>query len=166
MVQTEKLKQLSTNQLLDVVRNYKQYGYTDELRETAISLLEEQGYGRDRLKLTGHMENVNHRKAKELYDSFMSNMQWALILYIAGFILLTINNTITAVSGIICIISMYLFFIRAIMCEDDFDKQVDPSRPSQSPMQFVILFFGGFIFIILFFYYRSKMKEKLATLTR
>ena len=39
----ERLKKLDTDKLIDVVKNYRQYGYEENLRNSAISLLEERG---------------------------------------------------------------------------------------------------------------------------
>ena len=37
------LKTLDNSKLIDVVKNYKQYGYDEETRNSAISILEERG---------------------------------------------------------------------------------------------------------------------------
>ena len=48
---------MRTSMLFDVVKYYKQYGYTDEIRESALLILSERGIGEQILKLSGNLNN-------------------------------------------------------------------------------------------------------------
>ena len=52
-----KLLNLNDKKLIDVVKNYRQYGYDEELRNTAIELLKERGITKKQLEFTGDFEN-------------------------------------------------------------------------------------------------------------
>ena len=43
MEDSDILKRFDNDKLIDVVKNYKRYGYDDEIRDYAIRLLEERG---------------------------------------------------------------------------------------------------------------------------
>ena len=47
MDQLERIKTLSNDKLIDVVKNYRQYGYSDELRNVALEELQERGIDRE-----------------------------------------------------------------------------------------------------------------------
>ena len=51
------LKRFDNDKLIDVVKNYKRYGYDDEIRDYAINLLEERGWSVEDLKTFGYWEN-------------------------------------------------------------------------------------------------------------
>lgn len=44
------LNKFDNDKLIDVVKNYKRYGYDDELRDYAINLLGERGWNREDLQ--------------------------------------------------------------------------------------------------------------------
>ena len=41
------LKKFDNAKLIDIVKNHQRYGYDDELRDSAICLLEERGWSRE-----------------------------------------------------------------------------------------------------------------------
>ena len=43
MASKETLNRLSDSKLIDAIKNHKQYGYSDELKELAILILSERG---------------------------------------------------------------------------------------------------------------------------
>ena len=54
----EKLNKYDNQKLTDIVKNYKQYNYDIEIRNTAIEILRERGISEEDLKLSGNYENV------------------------------------------------------------------------------------------------------------
>ena len=44
------LKKFDNAKLIDIVKNHQRYGYDDELRDSAICLLEERGWSREELQ--------------------------------------------------------------------------------------------------------------------
>ena len=51
------LKKFDNAKLIDIVKNHQRYGYDDELRDSAICLLEERGWSREELQLFGYLTN-------------------------------------------------------------------------------------------------------------
>ena len=50
MEDSDILKRFDNDKLIDVVKNYKRYGYDDEIRDYAINLLKERGWSVEDLK--------------------------------------------------------------------------------------------------------------------
>ena len=63
MEDSDILKRFDNDKLIDVVKNYKRYGYDDEIRDYAIRLLEERGWSVDDLKTFGYWENSDYEEA-------------------------------------------------------------------------------------------------------
>ena len=75
----ERLNKLDTEKLIEVVKNYRQYGYTAEVRNYALSLLEKQGIDRSDLQLTGNFENKAFNLASDSYDAYNKNSKIAFV---------------------------------------------------------------------------------------
>lgn len=58
----EKLKGLNDLKLIEAVKNYEQYGYSESLRNNAIAILESRGITVEELKATGNFENHEYRE--------------------------------------------------------------------------------------------------------
>ena len=58
------LKKFDNAKLIDIVINHQRYGYDDELRDSAICLLEERGWSREELQQFGYLTNHNYEEAK------------------------------------------------------------------------------------------------------
>ena len=56
----EILNKFDNDKLIDVVKNYKRYGYDDELRDYAINLLGERGWSREDLQQFGYLTNYDY----------------------------------------------------------------------------------------------------------
>ncbi|MBL4604928.1 MAG: hypothetical protein JKY02_04490, partial [Flavobacteriaceae bacterium] len=48
-----KLESFDNEKLIDIVKNYQQYGYDNDLRNIAIRILEKRGIDKEQLKLSG-----------------------------------------------------------------------------------------------------------------
>ena len=56
------LKKFANAKLIDIVKNHQRYGYDDELRDSAICLLEERGWSREDLQQFGYLTNLRKPK--------------------------------------------------------------------------------------------------------
>ena len=79
---SERLKNLDNKKLIDVVKNYRQYGYDENLRASAISILDARGITKEQLELTGNFDNKAYDYANQLYNSFSKNSKIAFILFL------------------------------------------------------------------------------------
>lgn len=165
----ERLNNLNNEKLIDVVKNYRQYGYTNELRKSAISILEERGIHKEQLQLTGKFENTTYNKAKEIYTSFHRNSKITftfytilLVLNILAPILLTNIEyplTIITVLGWTSIILYFIFLLKSFINHHQFYKLIDKNSETESI--FIYVFLGMPFYIFMHFYFRKKMKEEI-----
>lgn len=67
------LNKFDNDMLIDIVRNYKRYGYDDELRDYAINLLEKRGWSREDLQQFGYLTNYDYDEAEKQYKAYSRN---------------------------------------------------------------------------------------------
>jgi hypothetical protein len=166
---TERLNKLDDSKLIDVVKNYRQYGYDDELRATAISILDGRGITKEHLQLTGDFENKTYDYAQELFESFSRNSKIALILY--GILLLTnilvpIIASNSATLGLLALIlnwssliGYFIFLIKSFMNQNQFYKTINKVYGTEGALLY--LFLGMPFYIFMYFFFRNQMKEKM-----
>lgn len=58
-----KLESFNDGKLIDIVKNYKQYGYDNDLRNIALGILEKRGINKEQLELSGNFENHSYKSA-------------------------------------------------------------------------------------------------------
>lgn len=165
--QKQKLENLSNNKLIDVVKNYRQYGYDEQLRIYAIKLLEARGITQEELKLTGNFENRTYDYVLELYNSFTLNSKLALSMYLIIFCsiilipILRINSSWfnISITVIICLafILFYVFLILSLMTQNKFYHAIGKKSDSEASLTFSIA--GSLIYMFTYFYVRDKMKK-------
>tara|TARA_Y100000739_G_C20323988_1_gene335725 strand:+ start:54 stop:575 length:522 start_codon:yes stop_codon:yes gene_type:complete len=170
MASKETLNRLSDNKLIDAIKNHKQYGYSEELREQAIAILEERGISKEQLKLTGNLENTNYNYAKDLFDTYLKNSKIALVFYsililtILIWPILTINSSVFNIIIItlnwISFIGFPIFLIKSFINQNEFSKLVNEDYATEGALMYI--FIGIPLYILMYFYFRKDMREKMA----
>ena len=94
------LNKFDNDKLIAVVKNYKRYGYDDELRDYAIHLLEKRGWSREDLQQFGYLTNYNYDEAEKQYKAYSRNS-------LIGFCILVFSVGILAVVYLIILILAY-----------------------------------------------------------
>ena len=88
MEDSDILKRFDNDKLIDVVKNYKRYGYDDEIRDYAIRLLEERGWSVDDLKTFGYWENSDYEEALIQYKAYCRNSLIAVCVLVLSLCML------------------------------------------------------------------------------
>ncbi|GAA4301297.1 hypothetical protein [Aestuariibaculum suncheonense] len=166
---TNRLQNLTTEKLIDVVKNYRQYGYDEELRNSAISLLEHRGISREELKLTGNFQNKTYDFAHNLYTSFRRNSKIAFVLYIVILLnnilipVLSHNSEILSdlmlIANFAIVIGYFVFLIKSFFNQNQFYKSINQDYGTEGALMYFLL--GMPFYFIMFFYFRNQMKEKM-----
>lgn len=166
---TERLKKLDDSKLIDVVKNYRQYGYDDELRATAILILNERGITKEELQLKGDFENKTYDFAQELFSSFSKNSKTSFILYviilltnILAPIIISKSETLglfTWVLNWVSLLGYFIFLIKSFMNQNQFYKAINKDYGTEGALLY--LFLGMPFYIFMYFYFRNQMKEKM-----
>ena len=94
------LNKFDNDKLIDVVKNYKRYGYDDELRDYAINLLGERGWNREDLQQFGYLTNHDYDEAEKQYKAYKRNS-------LIGICTLIFSGGILAVVYLIFLIMAY-----------------------------------------------------------
>ena len=166
----EKIKDYSTDRLVDIVKNYKQYGYSDELRNDVLMLLEERGIDKETLILQGNFSNDTYETSDNYYHLFQKYSTIAFIFHILSFLLQMISvfdrdnseAELLLVLSIAFGIMFLIFLILSLMAQNNFYKTINKSI---SPADLLIYFIVGLPFyFIAYFFYKNKMKEDLNNL--
>lgn len=169
----ERLKNMDDNKLIDIVKNYRQYGFDNELRMAAIKILEERGIDKTILELTGNFENKTYDYARELYTSYDQNSKIAFFLYVL--LLITFigdmidGNNYPKIGLIILIfecgllIAYLVFFIKSYLNLNQFFKITNSPHDSERTIMFFTA--GSALYLLMYFYYKNLMKERMKLIT-
>ena len=134
------LKRLDNDKLIDVVKNYKRYGYDAEIRDYAIKLLEERGWSIEDLKTFGYWENSNYEEALMQYKAYCRNSLIAVCVLILSLCMLA------------PIYLVFVFMAYRNVCK--FYQAL--GRKEEATFSFDLCWH-----VFLFFYLKEKMKEEL-----
>lgn len=159
-----KLNSLSNSKLIDVVKQYKQFGYPEEYKTEALKLLEQRGVSIEDLKLTGAFQNHQYERAQEYYNLFSKYSLITFLLNISVFVSLFvlpyfIDNTINFTFAWIAIIIVYIaFLIQTFIVQSKFYKHI---RKKSEDGAFLLAVVGVLFYFILHFYFRKRMKNQM-----
>ena len=166
---TSELDNFENHKLIDIVKNFRQFGLSLNYKQTALKILNTRGISELELKMGGDLSNQNYENALRLYIDFKENSKLALVLNILTIVLgfggsFLSNNGIPVMGQIlngIAILSLIFFvvvFQKTTSNQSDFYKLLSIKFLTNS---FVFIILG----IPLFFLYRpffvKKMKEDL-----
>ena len=164
-----RLKNLENKQLIDIVKNYRQYGYDQEMRDEAILILEKRGVSQEHLRLTGNLENTDYNHAIDLYASFVSNSRVAFVLYLSILLnsllipfLFSDSATFLQFGSILnwmFVILYFIFLIKSFLNQDQLYKIIDEKTDSENVLVYLLL--GIPFYILAYFYFKNQMKEKM-----
>lgn len=171
---TEKLQNFENDKLIDIVRNYRQYGYGDDVRNAALTTLESRGISKADLIDTGSYDNKSYDNAQELYKAFRKNSGMGLTVYLlllaSSLIIpfLSANNSLDHLVGLwisifiaklVLYILFFVFLIRAYLNQDRFYKIVGDKYGVEGVLMYIFL--GIPFYIIMYFVFSKQMKEKM-----
>jgi len=169
---SERLKNLDDRKLMDVVKNYRQYGYDDEMRATAISILNSRGITKEQLELTGNYDNKTYDYANELFKSFEKNSKIAFTLFVIILLtnilipIISLNSeSIAVVILIINILAFVLYFIyliKSFLNQNQYYRAINDDYGTEGALMY--LFLGMPFYIFMYFYFRNQMKEKMKSI--
>lgn len=161
----------SSNQLKDIVKNYKQYNYSEDIRWAAIDKLAALGITTENLKVQGYYENRNYLEAERYHTSFLKYSKWTLITYI----LLILSALPTGglqdqtdptylfygVFIVFCCIAIlyYIFIAMQVSSISDFNKAI--GKPSPSGLIILMCVTGPISYLFFHGYFRKRMKEDM-----
>lgn len=162
----------SINQLKEVIKNYKQYNYSDAMRYGAIDRLAVLGITKKNLKVQGFYENTTYNKAEKYFNDYKKFNKYTLLnylIYIALFaIAIFIPEIITKnpsmilgyqITQIVILVIFYVLYTLTLIAIYNFFSEIGKKQTTGLIILFWLLGIPGFL--IIYFLYKSKMKEEL-----
>ena len=121
------LQKLEDSKLIAIVKNYRNFDYTVEHKNTAISVLTSRGITRQELKMAGHLNKDFLEEATTLKNDYVEDSKLAFILYVIGLLFIVagrilINNKLPDSGNILFIIGIIIFLIFIFALAKSFSK--------------------------------------------
>jgi len=160
-------------QLKDILKNYRQYNYSEDVRLAALHELKLKGYDEVQLKVAGEFENSTYSNAKVAYEGFVKNSKRALLFYILSlssivFVIATAATGSPALGYIktalfyakpLLIIIFIIFGARAILNQSKFISII--GKKKDTGIWLILLLFGMLFYVLVHFSFKKRMKEQL-----
>jgi lipopolysaccharide export system permease protein len=163
------LNSYSNKNLIDIVKNYRQYDFDDSYRNTSLLLLKNRGISEDELRFGGNLVNENYENALRYKIDYDENSSIAFKLYfitlasqIFGAVLnnngFPIIGKILIVLGSIATLLYLISFFKSFMSQSNFYKILGGKIMSNA---IALILLGIPLYFIYHFYFKSKLKEDL-----
>ena len=166
---TSELESFENEKLIDIVKNFRQFGLSLNYKQRALKILNSRGISELQLKMAGNLSNQKYENALRLYIDFKEHSKLALVLNIltillglGGFVLS--NNGIPVIGkilSIIAVLSLLFFvvlFLKSTSNQSDFYKLLSIKFLTNS---FVFIILGIPLFVLYRPFFIKKMKEDL-----
>jgi lipopolysaccharide export system permease protein len=166
---TSELESFENEKLIDIVKNFRQFGLSLNYKQRALKILNSRGISELQLKMAGNLSNQKYENALRLYIDFKEHSKLALVLNIltillglGGFVLS--NNGIPVIGkilSVIAVLSLLFFvvlFLKSTSNQSDFYKLLSIKFLTNS---FVFIILGIPLFVLYRPFFIKKMKEDL-----
>lgn len=167
------LSERSSNQLKDIVKNYRQYNYSEDIRNAAIAKLGELGVSIENLKVQGYYENKSYASAESNYADHVKFSKIALVFY--GLLVLSLLSQIlkllyptpfvsilTSVTLIIAAVSLIGYLVFYYITQNRL-KSIFKLLSTQNAENFKFnnKNFGVWFYFITYFSNKKKLKRAM-----
>ena len=157
------------DKLIDIIKNYHQYDYTESYKNSSIKILKNRGITEEELRLSGSLSNQSYEDANREMDLYNENSKVALGTYIIYLILtiigLVFNNNnlpslaiISGVIGAIMIIGFLVYFIKSYTHLTNFYNLLNKKNAVNSVGLVII---GIPLYFLIYFYFKKKLAEDI-----
>ena len=165
----DRIKKLDNNKLIDIVKNYKQYNYNEAMRAEAIAVLEERGVTMADLRITGNLENKTYNHAMDLYKSYNRNANIAFILYLTvlfsailvpvlDVVSITISKMLLTGSWM-ALVFYFIYLGKSFLVQNQFYHLINQNYGTENALLYLLA--GMPFYIVMHFFFKNQMKEKL-----
>ena len=166
---TSELDQFENHKLIEIVKNFSQFGLSLNYKQTALNILNKRGISELELKMGGNLSNQNYENALRNYIDFKENSKLALVFNLLTIVIglggsILSNNGFSIIgqtmSGI-AILSLIFFvvvFQKTTSNQSDFYKLLNIKFLTNA---FVFIILGIPLFLLYRIFFIKKMKEDL-----
>ena len=162
----EKLNSYENEVLIKIVKDAKQYGYTDEYRNKALKVLESRNISQEELLLNNNLYNVDYSKVEELHKQYKIFSRLTFFVYLILLGISFIGKPETIVSIIIVMVIAVIFYSALFKSQQLLDE-IGTIMNKKVDLNLYLVLAAGFPFFILFYFYnRSYLKEVISEYTK
>ncbi len=162
-------------QLKDILKNYRQYNYSDDVRRAALRELSLKGYSELQLKMTGDFENTTYSEAVRAYNSFLKFSKKGVIFSLGSMGLLVVfiiakiyfSHIEFLVMGLFIVtIASFLLFYYFVTSAMHFNKKFCTmiKKPDQAESIVLVRIVGPLIYFVIHKRAKKSMKQLLETI--
>ena len=155
--------------LIDVLKNYRQYGLDNTHKNTALYILNTRGVSEQELRFGGNLVNVTYESALRFKNNYDDNSKIGLLFYGVSLVMLLgggilNNNSFPVIGKILIGIGVFttlfyiIAFIKTIISQSNFYKTLNKKVITHSII-FIIL--GIPLYFLYVLYFNQKIKEDL-----
>jgi lipopolysaccharide export system permease protein len=162
----EKLNSYEIEMLIKIVKDAKQYVYTEEYRNKALKVLESRNISQEELLLNNNLYNVDYNKVEELHKQYkiFSRITFFVYLILLGISFLGKPETIFS---IIIVMVIAIIFYSALFKSQQLLDEIGTIMNKKVDLNVYLVIAAGFPFFILFYLYnRSYLKEVISEYTK
>ena len=156
-----KLNSINEESLISVVKNYKQFSYSNGFRIKALKILEQKGISQEQLLESNNLYNLEYLKLVSFSDLYKKQTLLALLFNLLSYtVIINLSNLLVLIFGFISVILMYYFLYKSSETLNEI-KRITKREDSFVP-PFIAYFFGLVLFIFIFSYNRYRLKEVIS----
>jgi lipopolysaccharide export system permease protein len=162
----EKLNSYENEVLIKIVKDAKQYGYTEEYRNKALKVLESRNISQEELLLNNNLYNVDYNKVEELHKQYkiFSRITFFVYLILLGISFLGKPENIFS---IIIVMVIAIIFYSALFKSQQLLDEIGTIMNKKVDLNLYLVIAAGFPFFILFYFFnRSYLKEVISEYTK
>ena len=163
------LQNHDNDKLIDIIKNYHQYDYTESYKNSSIKILNSRGITEEELRLSGNLLNQSYEDANREMESYNENSKITFAAYISYLVFtvlgLVFNNNklptlaiIVAILGVITIIGFLVYLIKSYTNLSNFYNLLNKKNAVSSIGLAII---GIPLYFLIYFYYKKKLKEDI-----
>lgn len=157
------------DKLIDIVKNYHQFDYSQSYKNSSIKILTSRGITEEELRLSGNLTNHKYEDANREMTLYNENSRISLITYITYLVLIILglvlnNNKFETLGNILVIIASITFIIcfvyifRSFINLSNFYKKFSDNTKINI---FALYIIGLPLYFLIYFYYKKKLKEDI-----
>ncbi len=165
----EILRAYSNDQLINIVKNYKQLNYSKDYKKASIEILDDRGISKKTLKLSGNLKNVAYKKGVKEYELYKQYSRISLSLYVIGLIPLLLyfvfkNNKLSSLAEVsltISTVSFALYLVSFVLTHVQLKAFYKTIQKGKTNTFFVTSILGIPFYFLIYFFFNKKTKEDL-----
>ncbi len=160
----DKLNSYSEEVLIQIVKNAKQYNYSEDYRKKALILLNQKGVSQQKLLESNDLYNLDYLNLENNLKSYDYSVKITLTLYLVSILTsLVYNNNKNSILIIILNVILFIsFYISLYFSQKKLDDIGGIVKRKIEPGIAIAFLIGFPFFIFLYFYNNKSLKEAIA----